>query len=92
MPGYIIRTAAEGASREALQADLQFLHKLWKSIEERAVHTPAGGLVYEDLPLPLRVLRDSSSPDIARVRVDSEATYRQAQGVRREFRAAAGAA
>ncbi len=37
--------------------------------------TPAGGLVYEDLPLPLRVLRDSSSPDIARVRVDSEATF-----------------
>ncbi|HEX7236367.1 MAG TPA: ribonuclease G [Gammaproteobacteria bacterium] len=73
--GYIIRTAAEGASREALQADLQFLHKLWKSIEEKAVATPSGGLVYEDLPLPLRVLRDSSSPDIARVRVDSEATF-----------------
>ena len=39
------------------------------------MHTPAGALVYEDLPLPLRVLRDSSSPDIARVRVDSEATF-----------------
>jgi ribonuclease G len=73
--GYIIRTAAEGATREALQADMQFLHKLWQSIEERAASTPAGALVYEDLPLPLRVLRDSSSPDIARVRVDSEATY-----------------
>ena len=73
--GYIIRTAAEGASREALQADLAFLHKLWQSIEETAARTPAGGLVYEDLPLPLRVLRDSSSPGIVRVRVDSEATY-----------------
>jgi ribonuclease G len=73
--GYIIRTAAEGASRDALHADLTFLHKLWESIEEKAAGTPAGGLVYEDLPLPLRVLRDSSSPDIARVRVDSEATY-----------------
>jgi ribonuclease G len=73
--GYIIRTAAEGATREALLADLQFLHMLWKSIEEKAGPTPAGQLVYEDLPLPLRVLRDSSSPDIARVRVDSEDTY-----------------
>jgi len=72
--GYIIRTAAEGATREALQADLAFLHKLWTSIEETATQTPPGALVYEDLPLPLRVLRDSSSPDIARVRVDSEAT------------------
>ncbi|HJR69666.1 MAG TPA: ribonuclease G [Gammaproteobacteria bacterium] len=75
--GCIIRTAAEGATREALQADLMFLHKLWKSVEEQAVRAPAGNLVYEDLPLPLRVLRDSSSPDIARVRVDSDAMYRR---------------
>jgi ribonuclease G len=73
--GYIIRTAAEGASAEALNADMLFLHKLWKTVEEKAASTPAGGLVYEDLPLPLRVLRDSSSPDVARVRVDSEATF-----------------
>ena len=73
--GYIIRTAAEGATREALQADVMFLHKLWQSIEEKAAKTTSGGLVYEDLPLPLRVQRDSSSPDIARVRVDSEATF-----------------
>ena len=73
--GYIIRTAAEGATREALHADVTFLHKLWQSIEETAAKTASGGLVYEDLPLPLRVLRASSSPDIARVRVDSEATF-----------------
>jgi ribonuclease G len=71
--GYIVRTAAEGATRDAVLADMLFLHKLWKSIEEHAAAVPAGGLVHEDLPLPLRVLRDSSSPDIVRVRVDSEA-------------------
>jgi ribonuclease G len=73
--GYIIRTAAEGASRESLHADMLFLAKLWKTIDERAAQTPPGELVYEDLPLPLRVLRDSSSPDIARVRVDSEPMF-----------------
>jgi ribonuclease G len=73
--GYIIRTAAEGATREALQADMLFLHKLWQSVAEKAADTPAGRLVYEDLPLPLRVLRDSSSPAITRVRVDHEPTY-----------------
>ncbi len=73
--GYIIRTAAEGATRDALLADLTFLHKLWSSIEEKVPHAAPGDLVYEDLPLPLRVLRDSSSPDIARVRVDAEATF-----------------
>ncbi|HEX5048404.1 MAG TPA: ribonuclease G [Gammaproteobacteria bacterium] len=73
--GYIIRTAAEGAPRESLHADMLFLAKLWRTIDERAAVTPPGELVYEDLPLPLRVLRDSSSPDIARVRVDSEPMF-----------------
>ena len=61
--------------REALREDMAFLGKLWRAVEEQAERTPAGELVHEDLPLPLRVLRDSSSPDIGRVRVDSEATY-----------------
>jgi ribonuclease G len=69
--GYIVRTAAEGASLEALRADMLFLQKLWESITQAAETTPAGGLVHEDLALPLRVLRDLLSPDIERVRVDS---------------------
>jgi ribonuclease G len=73
--GYIVRTAAEGASRESLHADMLFLAKLRTTIDERAAATTPGELVYEDLPLPLRVLRDSSSPDIARVRVDSEPMF-----------------
>ncbi len=55
-------------------------------------HTPPGELVHEDLPLPLRVLRDSSSPAISRVRVDSEPTYRARERVRRALRAASRAA
>ena len=58
--GYIVRTAAEGASDDALRADMAFLQKIWKAIESKAARTPPGELVYEDLPLPLRVLRDSS--------------------------------
>jgi ribonuclease G len=73
--GYIVRTAAEGAEREALRADMLFLSKLWKAIDERAARARAGDLVHEDLPLPLRVLRDSSSPEIGRVRVDAEPMF-----------------
>ena len=73
--GCIVRTAAEGASPEALEADLAFLRKLWQAIAEKAAHTCAGQLVHEDLPLALRVLRDLLSPDVTRVRVDSAATY-----------------
>ena len=64
---------------------MEFLQKIWKAIEEKAARTPAGELVHEDLPLPLRVLRDSSSPAIARVRVDSEPTYRRVKEFAEHF-------
>jgi ribonuclease G len=76
--GYIVRTAAESASREELAADMAFLDKLWRTIEERAAEARAGELVYEDLPLPLRLLRDCSSSEIGRVRIDHELTYARA--------------
>jgi ribonuclease G len=75
--GYIVRTAAEGASADALRADMMFLQKLWEAIAETARNAKGGDLVHEDLPLPLRVLRDMLSPDIERVRVDSEPAYRR---------------
>jgi ribonuclease G len=75
--GYIVRTAAEGASLDALRADMLFLDKLWESICQQAARTPPGQLVYEDLPLALRVLRDLLSAEMERVLVDSEATFRR---------------
>jgi ribonuclease G len=83
--GYIIRTAAEGASEDDLRADMVFVQKIWGAIVEKAAHTAAGELVHEDLPLPLRVLRDSSSPAIARVRVDSEPTFRRVREFAERF-------
>ena len=73
--GYIVRTAAEGASGEALRADMQFLTKLWQAVEESARTAGPMELVHEDLPLALRVLRDLLGADMERVRVDSEPVY-----------------
>jgi ribonuclease G len=72
--GYIVRTAAEGASWDALRADMIFLQKLWEAIEQQAADVNAGHLVHEDLPLALRVLRDLLGPEIERVRVDDPET------------------
>jgi ribonuclease G len=72
--GFIVRTAAEGASWDALRADMIFLGKLWEAIQEQATKARPGDLVHEDLPLALRVLRDLLGPDIERVRVDDEET------------------
>ena len=73
--GFIVRTAAEGASYDALRADMMFLDKLWKAICARREQTPSAGLVYEDLDLPRRILRDMLSADVERIRVDHEPSF-----------------
>lgn len=73
--GYIVRTAAEGESIEALRVDMLFLEELWRSLEEDTKKTGLGKLVYEDLSLAIRVLRDLSGAETARVRVDSDSVY-----------------
>jgi ribonuclease G len=68
--GYIVRTAAEGATPDALRADMMFLQKLWSVLSEKAAGTRPGNLVHEDLPLPVRVMRDVVSSGIEHVSVD----------------------
>ena len=73
--GYIVRTAAEGTDSWALRADMQFLQRLWESIQQRAAEASAGELVYEDLSLELRILRDFVGDDVERVRIDSHESF-----------------
>jgi ribonuclease G len=70
--GYIIRTAAEGASVEALRADMLFLHKLWGIILKEARGGVGGQLVHEDLSVGERVIRDVVSSEVERIQIDSE--------------------
>ena len=75
--GYIIRTAAEGATAEQLDADREFLRRLWISIQERAQTQQPGSIVHEDLPLVLRTLRDLVGSELEKVRIDSRETYQR---------------
>ncbi len=77
--GFIARTAAEGASAEALEADLKFLSRLWSSIQERLDAASEVALVHEDLPLALRALRDLAGPEVERIRFDSSSNYERAR-------------
>jgi ribonuclease G len=69
--GYIVRTVAEGVSADALRADWLFLGRLWAVVGANGFRAPAGTLVHEDLPLPLRVLRDLLGQHVDRVLVDA---------------------
>ncbi len=87
--GYIVRTAAEDATAEALQADMIYLRKLWEFIRQRGLRTQPGNLVHADLPLHLRILRDLLRPDVDRVLVDQAAPYREMQEFAASFMPAA---
>jgi len=75
--GYIIRTAAEGVMDAELLEDIDFLHKLWASIQQRAGEVSVGDVVYEDLALVMRILRDLPSARIDKVRIDSRESYQR---------------
>lgn len=75
--GFIARTAAEGASPEAIRSDMMFLRKLWGSIDEREAVARPGSVVYEDLPLGVRVMRDLLDDQIEKIRVDSRETHQR---------------
>ncbi len=73
--GFIVRTAADGASEEELRADLRFLINLWTEIKQRADSAKAPALIYHDLNLVERILRDQVSSNFATIWVDTEQEY-----------------
>jgi ribonuclease G len=82
--GYIVRTAAQGASADSLREDMGYLAKLWEHVRTRAAEVPPGTVVHEDLPLSLRILRDELARGVSRVLVDSPREFARM----REFAAA----
>jgi len=75
--GYIIRTMAETATEDELRADLDYLHKVWSDIQASSQEAPARSLVYQDLTLPMRVLRDMVGEHTDRILVDSRETWQK---------------
>ncbi len=73
--GFIVRTVAESASREELEADMEFLLHLWSEICDNAERSKPMTMVYEDLDIILRVVRDIFAPGIDRLVVDNKKTY-----------------
>ncbi|MGD0800701.1 MAG: Rne/Rng family ribonuclease [Terracidiphilus sp.] len=73
--GFIVRTAAEGASEEELRTDLRMLLNLWAEIKKRSDESKSPALIYHDLGLIERILRDQVSSNFSSIWVDSEADY-----------------
>ncbi len=77
--GFIVRTVAETATEAELTADIEYLVTLWKQIQEAAQTAAARELLYQDLSLATRVLRDLVTDATERIIVDSRETFQKVQ-------------
>ena len=74
--GYIIRTSAEeGATAEEFEQDMAYLGRLWKEIRASRETKPAPSLLYQDLSLAQRVLRDMVHQTTEAIEIDDEKSY-----------------
>jgi Rne/Rng family ribonuclease len=73
--GFIVRTAAAGANEEDLRADIRFLINLWNEIRGRAEKSKAPALIYHDLNLVERILRDQVTSGFSAIWADTEQEY-----------------
>lgn len=77
--GFIVRTVAEGVDFHEMRADMMYLQRLWSDIQERSRAAKKPTVIYEDLPLYLRILRDVPMDQIEKIRVDSTETLKKMQ-------------
>ena len=75
--GYIIRTLAEASAELDFAADITYLDKLWGNLQLAAKTASAPQLLYQELDISLRVLRDFVSHATSRVLVDSRSTHQR---------------
>jgi ribonuclease G len=83
--GYIIRTMAETATDSELSNDLQYLRKLWHDLREKSLSAAAPSLLYQDLSLAQRVLRDFVNENTGRILIDSRENFMKLQGFARDY-------
>jgi ribonuclease G len=77
--GFIVRTVADGASEKELRDDMDFLLKLWREVGRKAERTKPGSIIYPDLDLLLRTVRDSLTSDIEKMIIDSRPEFERVQ-------------
>jgi len=77
--GFIVRTAAEGADDQEIRDDVDYLLKLWDQIRQKSGQTKAPALVYADLDLVLRSVRDLLRDNVAEMVIENEEQYQRAR-------------
>ncbi len=83
--GFIVRTMAEGATDEGLTNDIEYLRKIWHDIRVQAKTAAPPALLYQELSLGQRVLRDFVNPDTASIVIDSRENFQKLTAFAAEY-------
>ncbi len=83
--GFIVRTACERAEEEEIIRDAELLRNRWQSVKEDVAGSKAPALIYEDLPLHLRVMRDIITRNTIRILVDNKSIHGLLEKFLRDF-------
>jgi ribonuclease G len=83
--GLIARTACEGKKEDELLADLDFLRRMWESIQEKARKVRAPAMLHQDLRLVFRVIRDLHAHALRKIVIDDPALYKRVEEFLKEY-------
>ncbi|MCG7498541.1 ribonuclease G [Vibrio sp. Of7-15] len=83
--GFIIRTAAEGAKEAEIAQDAAFLKRLWTKVIERRKKYKTKSMLYGELGLDQRILRDFVGTELDLIRVDSKMAFEKLKEFTSEF-------
>jgi ribonuclease E len=75
--GIIVRTAAEGATRDDIAGDIARLRETWEQIEAARADAVAPALIYQEPPLVIRVIREHFTKDFKRLLIDDREIHDQ---------------
>lgn len=73
--GVIVRTAGQNVTKRDMQRDFKYLLRMWGSVKADAKGAAAPSIIYQEMDLAMRVVRDSFSPDVETILVDDQEVY-----------------
>src|SRR5690606_9771958 len=81
----IARTAAEGVTEPVVDGEIRLLARIWERPLEKKRQVTCPALLYQEIPLHIRVVRDLAGPSLTRILIDHEQTYRRVRDFVDEF-------
>jgi ribonuclease G len=83
--GFIVRTMAESAMEEEMANDIDYLRKIWRDLQTHAKTSAPPALLYQELSLGQRVLRDFVNVETASIVIDSRENFQKLSTFAAEF-------